>query len=185
MANKIRYGISNVYYSKITIGTNGTESYATPVALPGAVSLSLDAEGDINKYYADNMVYWQQASNNGYSGTLEIALLPDQFRKDILQEEEDNNGLLVEKNIVATTAFALLFQFEGDENAKRGIMYNCPVTRPSIAGQTKEDAVSPQNESLSISCTSSKLGYVKASCTYSTGTPYSDWFTSVHVPSFT
>ena len=56
MANKIKYGLKNVYYAKITEGTGGTITYGTPVAIPGAVSMSLDAQGEISKFYADNIV---------------------------------------------------------------------------------------------------------------------------------
>ena len=70
MANKIRYGLSNVYYAVATLGTNNSATYATPVALPGAVSLSLDAEGETSNFYADNIAYYVTNSNNGYSGSL-------------------------------------------------------------------------------------------------------------------
>lgn len=40
--------------------------------------------------------YYTTTANNGYSGDLELAFLPDHFRKDILKETEDANGVLVE-----------------------------------------------------------------------------------------
>lgn len=187
MANKVKYGLSNVYYAKITQGTGGTITYGTPVAIPGAVELTLDAEGDINKFYADNTVYFQQAANNGYSGTLQVALIPDSFRKDILGEVEDDNDLLVEKNIVAAVGFALLFQFEGDANARRHVLYNCSVTRPSLSGATVEETIEPQTETLNLSAVANPDGYVKASVDYdaSSTSKYQTWFTAVVVPSFT
>lgn len=45
MANKIKYGISRCYYAKIT-ETDGVVTYATPVALAGAVNLTLDQSGE-------------------------------------------------------------------------------------------------------------------------------------------
>ena len=74
MANKIKYGLRSVYYAVATTGTGGALTYATPVAIPGAVNLSLSAEGDTTPFYADDVVYWQGTANNGYSGSLEIAL---------------------------------------------------------------------------------------------------------------
>ena len=64
MANKVQYGLKNVYYATVTVGTS-TVTYGSPVAWPGAVSLSLSAEGDINDFYADNVKYFTAVANNG------------------------------------------------------------------------------------------------------------------------
>ena len=77
-------------------GEDGNYSYETPKAIPGAVSISLDAEGDSSPFYADGIVYFRSVSNNGYSGDLEIALIPEWFRTEILQEKLDGKGVLVE-----------------------------------------------------------------------------------------
>ena len=66
MANKIKYGIKNCYYAVATIADNGSATYGTPVALPGAVSLSLEAQGENEPFYADNIVYWVGNGNTGY-----------------------------------------------------------------------------------------------------------------------
>ena len=81
MANKIKYGIKNCYYAKVTsTGADGTLTYDTPVALPGAVSIALSAQGSSDPFYADNVVYWKGTANNGYEGDLTLALIPDVFR---------------------------------------------------------------------------------------------------------
>ena len=83
--NKVKYNLKNVYYSLLTetVGDSGTTTYnyATPVAIPGAVNLSLDEESSNDPFYADGIVYFRAISNNGYSGDLEVALLPEKFRK--------------------------------------------------------------------------------------------------------
>ena len=73
MANKVIYNLKNVHAAKLTKGEDGSYTYETPKAIPGAVSISLDAEGDSSPFYADGIVYFRSVSNNGYSGDLEIA----------------------------------------------------------------------------------------------------------------
>ena len=107
--NKVKYNLKNVHAAKLTKNGDGTFSYATPQAIPGAVSLSLDAEGESSPFYADGIVYFRTTSNNGYSGDLEIALIPEWFRTEILKEVKDSKGVLVETNTnTESVYFALL-----------------------------------------------------------------------------
>ena len=184
-SNKIRYGIKNCYYAKATIGTTGAATYTTPVALEGAVSLSLSAQGDTTKFFADNIVYWTGISNLGYEGDLELAKIPDSFYKDILGYVEDSKGVLLEDVNAAPAHFALMFQFEGDAHAKRCAMYNCVASRPNVEGNTKEESISPQTETISITATTiynSVLDkdLVKASCTPAQTAQYNNWLTAVY-----
>lgn len=184
--NKIKYGIKNVYYAVATIAANGSATYDTPVALPGAVSLSLDAQGETSPFYADNIVYYTSVANNGYEGDLEIAKIPDSFLTDVLGYVEDKNDVLFEDADAPVVHFALLFQFEGDKHAKRHVLYNCTATRPSVAGSTKEESIEPQTETISITATSVyNPGYdknvIKASVTPSETAQYNGWLTSVYM----
>ena len=188
MANKIKYGLSRVYYALATIDSStGTATYATPVALPGAVELSMEPSGDSNKFYADNVAYATFAANAGYEGTLEIALITDAFRKDVLGEVVDSD-IQVEKATSTTKPFALLFQFEGDEDATRHVLYNCTASRPNIGSKTTEESVEVQTETLNLQCGSifnTKLdaNIVKGQIYDKTKQAYTDWFNSVHQPS--
>ena len=103
-SNKVKYNLKNVHAAKLTetVGTDGTSTYKydTPKAILGAVNISLDAEGESSPFYADDVVYFRAVTNNGYSGNLEIALIPEWFRTEILQEELDNSGVLFEKSTI-------------------------------------------------------------------------------------
>lgn len=191
MANKIKYGLSNVYYAKATIDpSTGAATYDTPVAIKGAVNLSLEPQGELSPFYADNIKYYIVSNNSGYEGDLEIALIPDSFRKDILGEIEDTNGILVETTEATAQPFALLFQFEGDDKATRHVFYNCTATRPTVAGATKEDSTEVQTETLNLSCASVynaslAKNVVKARCLNdgTQATTYASWNGSVYQPS--
>ena len=182
--NKVKYNLKNVHAAKLTKGNDGTFTYATPQAIPGAVSISLDAEGDSSPFYADGIVYFRSTANNGYSGDLEIALIPEWFRTEILQEIKDSNGVLVERSdITESVYFALLFEFDGDVNAIRHVLYNCTASRPSIESETKEDTIEPGTETLSLTADPREDGLVKSRTGDDTSTnTYRNWYRSVYIP---
>lgn len=180
MGNKVKYNLKNAHYAK-QIETAGVLSYATPVAIPGSVSISLEAQGEISKFYADGITYYQASANNGYEGDLEIALIPESFRTDILGEELDEKKVLIENADAKQTPFALLFEFTGDIKAIRHVLYNCTSTRPSIESQTKEETIEPVTETLTISAVPDKDGNVKGKTGDETDeTVYKDWYKSVY-----
>ena len=169
MGNKVKYNLKNVHAAKLTeTDSDGTTtfSYAEPKAIPGAVSISLDAEGETSPFYADGIVYFRSVTNNGYSGEL------------------DGKGVLVENSGVGESVkFALLFEFDGDVNAIRHVLYNCSASRPSIESETKEDTIEPGTETLSITADPRSDGLVKARTgdTTDAGT-YANWYKTVYIP---
>ena len=181
--NKIKYGLKNVH-AAIQTETEGAYTYAAPVAIPGAVSLSLEAQGEAEPFYADDCEYYVSTGNNGYSGDLEIALIPEWFRTNILQETKDSNGVLVETSDgKEAVKFALLFEFDGDVKATRHVMYNCTVARPTVGSQTKEEKIEPQTESLTITSKPRTDGLVKSKTGDTTATAtYEGWYNEVYVP---
>lgn len=186
--NKIKFGLKNVYYAIATIGSNNTATYGDPVAFPGAVSLSLDPQGENTPFYADNIVYWVGNGNSGYEGDLEMARITDGFKADVLGMITDSKGVLVEDANSEIVHFALLFQFEGDQKATKHVLYNCTCSRPSTAGQTKADSIEPQTETVTITATSIynaslQKDIVKAEAGVdSDSTTYSGWNTAVYLP---
>lgn len=190
MANKVKFGLKNVYYATVeeTV-TSGVISYTygTPVHIAGAVNLSLDIEGSDNPFYADNIVYYRTVANNGYSGDLEIALIPDSFRTDILNEQAKANGILAEYSDRYPKPFALAFQIEGDEKNTCYWFYNCMASRPAVNGATVEDTIEPATDTLTISMAPrAKDSLVRIKSGDSTPTATLDsWFSAVIEPTAT
>lgn len=187
MANKVKYGLKGVHYAVATIAPDGTATYATPVAWPGAVSLSLDPEGDTNNFFADNIVYATFSANAGYSGELETALTPDSFYTDVLGYVSDDDGkVVIEDAGAAVVHFALLFQFEGDDTATKHVLYNCTAKRPSMEASTTEDSIEAQTDTIELTASSiynSTLtkDIVKAKAE-SGATAYATWTSTVYQP---
>ena len=130
--NKVKFNICNVHYAPITVAEEGTVSFGTPVPMPGAVSISMDPTGEPESFYADGIEYYVINNNQGYDGDLELAMIPESFRTDILKEEQDANKVLVENANSETGSFALLFEFDGDIRKIRHVLYNCSASRPTI-----------------------------------------------------
>lgn len=182
--NKVKFNICNVHYALQTLAEDGTVTFGTPVAMPGAVSLALDANGEPSNFYADGYAYYTISNNMGYDGDLELAMVPESFRTDVLKEELDSNKVLVENANVETANFALLFEFDGDVRKIRHVLYNCAASRPSIESQTNEDEIEVQTETLALTATPLVNGYVKAKTgDDTTDAVYQDWYKSVYLPS--
>ena len=181
--NKVKFNICNVHYAPITVGENGIVTFATPVAMPGAVSISLDPTGEPESFYADGIEYYTINNNQGYEGDLELAMIPEDFRTDILKEEADSNKVLVENANSETGSFALLFEFDGDVKKIRHVMYNCSASRPTIESKTNEEDKEVQTETLTVKARPMANGYVKAKTGDSTTeTVYSNWYKAVYEP---
>ena len=179
--NKIKYNLKNVHFAKLTETEEGKITFATPVAIPGAVSMSMEAQGEISPFYADGIVYYKTAANNGYEGDVELAILPESFRTDILGETLDSKKVLIENAEAQQAAFALLFEFDGDTKAISHVLYNCAATRPSIESQTKEETIDPVTEKLTISATPLPDGRIKAKTGDETDeVTYNNWYKTVY-----
>lgn len=186
MANKVKFGLKNVYIAKLTETLSSgswTYTYGTPFAEPGAVSLSLEAQGELSTFRADDCDYWTASSNNGYEGTWELALLSDDFKTEILGFIEDTNGVLYEDATVQPSPFAMMFEIDGDANARKHVIYRCFATRPAVSSSTTEEAITPVTDSITVKATARlDNNVVKASTPAgdTTSTTYTNWYSSVY-----
>ncbi|MDP3059047.1 MAG: phage tail protein [bacterium] len=179
MSNKVRYGLKNVHYAVAT-ETEGGITYAAPVPLPGGVSITLEPKGEKAEFYADDGLYYSAESNQGYEGSLEMALMSDAFRIAVLGDKLDKNGALFEDFNARPKQMALLFEFNGDVNATRHVLYYVHVSRPALAGQTTAAALEVGTETLNMAASPAPgTGFVKAKLEFGK-TGYSTFFASVY-----
>lgn len=181
--NKVKFNICNVHYALITVSEEGEVTFGAPVAMPGAVSLSLEPNGEPSNFYADGYAYYTISNNMGYEGDLELAMVPESFRTDVLKESLDTNQVLVENANVETANFALLFEFDGDVKKIRHVLYNCSAARPNIESSTNEEEIEVQTETLALTAAPLANGYVKARTGDSTTDEvYNGWYANVYMP---
>lgn len=152
MANKVKFGLCDVHFAPITnIATDGTITYGTVYSLPGAVNVSMDQAGDEADFAADNNAkYFVDFANNGYTGTLEMAELTNDFRTKILGQIIDNNGAILESGDDTLTPFALGFRIDGDSANTKYWFYNVMTSRPNLASATTDTSRTPQTTTLNL-----------------------------------
>lgn len=181
--NKVKYNLKKAHYALLTLGSGDTPTYDKPVPLPGAVSLSLDANGEPENFYADGIAYYVINNNMGYNGNLELALIPESFRTDVLHEALDSKGVLIETSDAQVAPFALLFEFDGDQKHIRHVLYNCSASRPGIEGKTNEESREVQTEKITLKATPLPNGMVKAKTGNTTdAAAYGKWYDEVYIP---
>lgn len=150
-ANKVHFGLKNVHYALITYSSSGVPSWGTPAAVPGAVNLTLTKESNSTDFYADDSRYYRVATNNGYSGTLEMADFPVAMRQAIWGQTLTSTGKLLVENVEDTAKeFALMFEIDGDQSPERYCFMRCMATSPEVTGATKADSVEVQTQSCEL-----------------------------------
>lgn len=149
--NKIFYGLSGVHIAPITAMNDNVPTYGEVFAFPGAVSWGQKAEGENSTFRADNIDYYVQAGNDGYTGDLEVARVIDEFAKKIYGQLTGANGELIEVVQGEAVAFGMVLQIEGDQKATRHVYPYCTAGRPSADhGTTEEGSVKPGTETIPV-----------------------------------
>lgn len=183
--NKVQFNLKNVHYALLQASNeNGKVSYAweTPVAVPGAVTLTLDPAGDVTPFYADGVIYYSAVSNQGYSGSLEMARFPDQMLQEIWGfTKGETSNVLTENASINPKDFALLYQIDGDAGNQYYVMYNCTATRPGVGSATTTASKEPQTQTTNLTAAALLDGRVMARTTATTPDDVkAAWFSAVY-----
>lgn len=185
--NKIKFGLEKVAVAVATIdASNNSATYATPIMVPGARSISLEPQGELTKWFADNIAYYIINDNQGYEGDLEVARFPDAVMAAIWSIATAANAVQYENSDAEAVHFALMFEFKGDLKKARHVFYNCTATRPAVGSATQEDSTEPQTETTTVTATpiyvpALEKNVVRGKC-YEGDAAYDDWYTTVTLP---
>ncbi|HEM6530515.1 major tail protein [Streptococcus suis] len=186
MENKVTYGLKNVHVAPVTSisAETGVLTYGEIFRFPGAMEITLEPKGESGAIQADDIDYHFMNANEGYEGKWKVPHIIDQFATKILGEIKDTEtGVLTEKGDAEPTPFALMFEFSGDKNKTRHVLYYCSASRPATGSKTKS-GTSVNERELTFNASPRPLDtVVKRSVTSADKKEvYDNWFKQVYEP---
>ncbi|CYZ55644.1 phage major tail protein [Streptococcus suis] len=186
MENKVTYGLKNVHVAPITNISNetGVLTYGDIFRFPGAMEITLEPKGESGSVDADDIAYHFMNANEGYEGKWKVAHIIEQFATKILGEIKDTEtGVLTEKGDAEPTPFAMMFEFSGDKNKTRYVLYYCSASRPATGSKTKS-GTSVNEPELTFNASPRPLdSVIKRSVTSADKKEvYDNWFKKVYEP---
>lgn len=188
MANRVNWGLAASAWGTITTDAQGHDVYGAPVKFLGNRQVNWDPAGDMIKVFADGTVIYTGRQNSGYTGSLELTNMDDDFAKYVLSESVDEKNVQFEEKEPVINRFYLLWEWIQDQKNTRHVMYNVTAARPSMSATTAGDGDSKtaQYRTLNLTAIPREDGIVKASTRVDVDTDvYDAWFDSVYVPGVT
>lgn len=186
MPNKVNWGLALSAWGKITVDANGNDVYGTPIMFLGDRQVNFSPAGDLVKVFADGTVIYVGKENSGYTGSLELTNMDDEFAKWALSEEVDSKNVQYEIKEPVVNRIYLLWEWVQDTKNTRHIMYNVTVSRPDQNATTAGDGDSKtaQYQTVNLTAIPRADGIVKAKTRVDVdSTTYNNWFNAAYVPS--
>lgn len=185
MPNRVNWGLAASAWGKITVDANGEDVYGAPIMFLGNRQVNWDPAGDLMKVFADGTVIYTGRQNSGYTGSLELTNLDDDFAKWALSESVDSKNVQVEEKEPVVNRFYLLWEWVQDAKNTRHVMYNITASRPSMSATTAgdNDSKTAQYRTLNMTAIPRADGVIKASTRVDVdSTTYNNWFQAAYVP---
>lgn len=124
--NKVVFGIQNLHIGTYT-DVGGEVNLGEPFFQAGARTLSIDPESVENSISADNITYWSENVNDGFSGTLEVVKFDDKAKQNFFGFRETPDGGIVSIKGAKKPKLYIAFESDGDVEPTRVILYNVTV----------------------------------------------------------
>lgn len=186
MPNKVNWGLALSAWGKITVDADGNDVYGAPIMFLGDRQVNFTPAGDLVKVFADGTVIYVGKENSGYTGSLELTNMDDEFAKWALSEEVDSKNVQYEVKEPVVNRIYLLWEWVQDTKNTRHIMYNVTVSRPDQNATTAGDGDSKTAQYVTVNLTAIPRadGIVKAKTRVDIDeTTYNNWFNAAYVPS--
>lgn len=180
--NKVEFGLSNLYIGTYTVAADSTVTLGTPYPQKGAVSMSLDAESDSNDFYADNVKYWSGFTDNGFTGSIEVAKFDTDFKTQFLGYQALTDGGVAQIKGATKPSVYVCWQAEGDVEARRCIMYGVSLGAIAREYSTIEESKEPVTETIDITVTGDNGTGIVMTSYKPADTGYATLFTNPPVP---
>lgn len=141
MAKRVRYGLKNLYYSSITENADGTLTYATPIAIPGAKSITMKPKTSKTEDYADDGLWYVDSMTYGYDGSFEVedTLAFQNFCNEVFSRSATKGSSYLETPAQRHKPFCLLGEFGlagSTETGRRFCLYYVIADTPEESGST-------------------------------------------------
>ena len=185
MPNKVNWGLAASAWGKITVDADGNDVYGTPIMFLGDRQVNFSPSGDLVKVFADGTVIYVGKENTGYTGSLELTNMDDDFAEWALSESVDQNNVQYETNEPTVNRIYLLWEWVQDTKNTRHIMYNVTVSRTDLNATTANDGdtKTAQYQTVNLTAIPRADGIVKAKTRVDVdSTTYNNWFSAAYVP---
>lgn len=185
MPNKVMWGLAKSAWGKITVDAQGNDVYGPPIPFLGNRQVNFTPAGDLVKVFADGTIIFVGKENSGYTGSLELTNMDDEFAKWALSEEVDSKNVQYEIKEPTVNRIYLMWEWVQDSKNTRHIMYNITVSRPDSNATTAGDGDSKtaQYQTVNLTAIPREDGIVKAKTRIDVDeTTYTNWFNAAYVP---
>lgn len=181
-SNKVYFGFSDLYIGTYTVNEGGVVTMGEPYRQKGAVGFSPEENTDKSDFYADNIPYYTTYASGTYEGDLEVAKFDDAFRTQFLGYVTLDDGGLAQIKGATKPNIYIMFEVQGDVQARRVIFYNGTLGSISREYSTIEENAEPVTETIAVTFVGdNKTGITKV--TYNKGdTGYATLFTAPPAP---
>lgn len=190
--NKVRFGISNLHIAFFAEDSAPkAPKWDAPIHVPGAVGFTPEPQSGQYTFRADNMAYYTTLDSDNYTGSLELALIPDAILAEMFGWVLDDLGGLLQVQGGEKKNFALMGQFEGDKSGRRFVYYNVTASIPAEQGTTKAETVTAQTQTMSIAMNPIELDEARIGTKYAlpydasaegNAEVYNNFFDEVYIP---